>query len=147
MLTCLLLLTTVTPSDLPADTAEKMIADERRKLQGSWKVVRVEPADRKVDGEEKVVIFKDDTITSGDRPAVKYKLDPTQDPKWFDMDMGKLFGPNEKEFYAPGIYLLDGDKLTLAIVTEANGKVFKPRPKNFKDKFPGVILHLERIKP
>jgi uncharacterized protein (TIGR03067 family) len=134
--------------DPATDKKEKLIAEEQKKLEGTWKVVKVEPSERKVKDDYRVV-FKGNKVTFGDRPPYKFKLDPSKDPKWFDTDIAPLLEENE-EFYAPGIYKLDGDKLILAMVTESTndgkGQVFKPRPKNFTDKFHGGIMYLERVK-
>ena len=138
------------PADDPkGDRAKKVLADESDKLQGEWKVVRVEGTEIPKEGGLPVTI-KGDTITIGtSNPACKFKIDPGQDPKWFDLNMGDLFGGKEESF-APGIYQLDGDKLSIAIVTQSESTgatlTYKPRPKNFKDKFPGQIMHLERVK-
>jgi uncharacterized protein (TIGR03067 family) len=131
-------------SDPAVDKSRKQITEEVEKLQGSWKVVRQEPAERKVE-EDYRVTFKGDKVTFGDQPACKFKVDPGRDPKWFDIDIAALFGDKE-EVYAPGIYQLDGDKLAIALVNEREGKEFQPRPKNFGDKFHGQIVHLERVK-
>jgi uncharacterized protein (TIGR03067 family) len=129
----------------PIPEGEKLVAEELKKLEGTWKVVSLSPAELKVKDDFRVV-FKEGKVKFGDRGPSKFKLDPSKEPKWFDCDVGQVFKDDEKEMYAPGIYNLDGDKLTLAIVNEGTGEMFKPRPKNFKDKFPGQMMHLERVK-
>lgn len=131
--------------DPAADKAEKLVAEEQKKLEGTWKVVKAEPSERKIKDDYRV-IFEGDKVIFGDRPPYKYKLDPSKDPKWFDTDIAPLFGEKNKEFYAPGIYKLDGDKLILAMVNESTDAGFRPRPKNFTDKFHGQRMYLERVK-
>ncbi|MBP3955025.1 TIGR03067 domain-containing protein [Gemmata sp. G18] len=125
------------------DKAEKLIAEEQKKLQGTWKVVKAEPEELKVKDDYRVT-FKGDKVTFGDRPAIKFKLGPMKDPKWFDIYVELEEGG--EELFGPGIYKLDGEMLIIATVTESEGAVFKPRPKNFTDRFFGQRLHLERVK-
>jgi uncharacterized protein (TIGR03067 family) len=144
MILLLTLFALMSPSDLTADKGKNLLAEESERFQGTWKVVRLEPSELKVKDDYRVT-FKGDKVTFGDRPPCKFKIDPSKDPKWFDSDIGALFGGKE-EIFKPGIYKLDGDKLILAMVTESEGEIFKPRPKNFKDKFHGQTMHLERVK-
>jgi uncharacterized protein (TIGR03067 family) len=144
MILLMTLFAVLSVSDPTEDKAKKLLAEESEKLQGTWKLARLEPPELKVK-EDYRVTFKGDKVTFGDRPPCRFQIDPGKDPKWFDSDIGALFGGKE-EVYAPGIYKLDGDKLILASVTEREGQVFKPRPKNFEDKFHGQFLRLERVK-
>lgn len=133
-------------NDPAGDKTEKLIAEEMKKLQGIWKVVKGEPMEREIP-EDYRVIFKDGKVTFGKGTPCKIKLDPSKEPKWFDIDIAPLFEKNPKEeLYEPGIYKLDGDKLILAIVNERTSEGFRPRPKDFEEKFYGQRLHLERVK-
>jgi uncharacterized protein (TIGR03067 family) len=145
MISLTILFVLLLPDDPTSDKVEKLIAEETKTLQGTWKVVKLEPSELKVKDDYRV-IFKEGKVTFGDQPPRKFKLDPSKEPKWFDNDLAPLFGEKNKEFYAPGIYKLDGDKLILGMVTEQEDGVFKPRPKDFKEKFHGQLMHLERVK-
>lgn len=146
MISSLLVIVFLLPGDAPKDDAKKQTDQDAEKIQGTWKLVRVEPGEGK-DPENITITFKEGKLTAGDDPPCKYKLDPSQNPKLIDIDIGPHF-KSEEEHYAPGIYLLDGDKMTIAIVTEAKsgkkGMQFQPRPKNFQEKFHGQTWHLQR---
>jgi uncharacterized protein (TIGR03067 family) len=97
-------------------------------IQGVWKITHFEEQG-KVEPPEKfksmVYVFMDGKATiKVDGKAVvegKYKLDPSKDPKHIDLKLGDEDGP--------GIYKLDGNKLTIcAPAFAAKAK----RPKEFK---------------
>ena len=131
--------------DESADKLENLRVQEVKKLEGSWKVAKTEPSGLKIPDDYRVA-FKGEKVTFGKQPPFRFKLDVSKDPKWFDQDIAPLYGEKEKEVFAPGLYKLDGDNLILATVNESQDGVFKPRPKDFKEKFHGQRMHLEREK-
>jgi hypothetical protein len=52
----------------------------------------------------------------------------------------------EDDTFFPGIYEIKGDKLKIYLITESVGKTIAPRPKSFKDRAPGQLIYLERVK-
>lgn len=145
MLALMMMAAITSVPDESANKLENFRVQEVKKLEGSWKVVKTEPSGLKIPDDYRVV-FKGETLTFGKQPPFRFKLDVSKDPKWFDQDIAPLYGEKEKEVFAPGIYKLEGDKLILAMVNESEGGIFKPRPKDFGEKFYGQRLHLERVK-
>ena len=124
------------------------IAEEIKKLQGTWKQIACEKdgvADQ-VDefGLEPKSTFTDDTyvvtLTDG-TIAIKgtFKLDPTREPKtidWMDTfgeDAGKTF---------PAIYSLEGDRLIFCAADEG-----QERPTEFRTRLGQVLRVCQRETP
>ena len=112
-------------------------------LQGTWKVESIE-FDGKKDGdtENLAFLFRGNEVMIRDRPDTDnyepFQLDQTRRPK--TIDIGK---PDPKKSgLTPGIYELNGDRLTICFVKEANAM----RPTAFESK-PGtqtVLIALTR---
>jgi uncharacterized protein (TIGR03067 family) len=121
-------------SEPPPATA----AEELKRLEGEWKVVRAEPAELKQWG---TATFKGDTVTFGEgRSPLRIRIDPTKDPKWINLYLESY------EVDLPGLYKLDGDRLTLYVINTFKGGKPTERPSRFDEKYPGQILHFERVK-
>ena len=135
---CLLLLA-------PALAAEDKKPDPKADLaalKGKWKVTTA-----KFDGKEsalagRVLAFgeKEFTTFDGDKKGrtLGFTLDPGADPKRIDL---ALPGTDRK---AAGIYVLDGDKLTLCYGEPGAERPKKPESKEGQKTF---LLVLERVKP
>ena len=137
-----LLLGVVVPG-LVADPA----ADELEKLQGPWKVVSLEK-DGKKQTEDAVkglkVTIKEDKFLfkEGDKESeAALKVDPAQKPKTIDL----MVKEGDALKTIKGIYLLDGDDLTICAAGDPNGE----RPTKFatKAKTHVGLLVLKREKP
>lgn len=108
------------------------------RLEGVWKVVKEEPTSLKQSGQ---LTIKGNTLNNeSDGSTLHFKIDPTKNPKWIDME--NVFGHNP----IPGIYKLDGDRLTIYIITEIVGDEAAERPMSFEEKWPEQIIHFERVK-
>jgi uncharacterized protein (TIGR03067 family) len=115
---------------------------DQEKMEGKWKIVQHEFAGEK--GTQSVGV--EDTFSGGKwiRPKrrtgeYQLKLDSTKDPKWVDLSAERLGDKTLK-----GIYLLEGDKLTICYAYDPE----LPRPTEFKT-MPGVQSYmyvLERVK-
>jgi len=125
---------------LPLVAQEPKKADakgDQEKLQGTWSVEKFlrngmpYPDERR---KQMVFVVEGNKMAFkvGDREqTVKFTLDPSQNPKTIDM-----VDPDRAEMKAIGIYLLEGDKLTILRVEASN-----PRPKSFDDSTKeGTIL-------
>jgi uncharacterized protein (TIGR03067 family) len=115
---------------------------DQEKMQGKWKIVHCEQS-----GQVTTVLADvEDTIDGAKwlRPKrrtdeYRLKLDPAKNPKWVDLSADRLGDQTLK-----GIYLLDGDKLTICYAYDPDS----PRPTEFKT-MPGAIVYkyvLERVK-
>jgi uncharacterized protein (TIGR03067 family) len=136
--------TVATPPPRPVMTPAGR--EELKKFQGRWEFVSLE-----VDGEPKpeadfkkyTVDFKDDQwmVSEGSNIAAQCTivLDPIADPKTID-----AFPPPGKGLPIHGIYLLEGDKLTVCDRGEDNGE----RPTDFgPDPNPGLVRIVYRRPP
>jgi uncharacterized protein (TIGR03067 family) len=113
-------------------------------IQGEWRLIYFEE-EGEVDPPEKyksmVLILADGKVTIKVEGKIvvegKYKLDSSKQPKCIDLNRGEEDGP--------GIYELDGDKLTICAPAF---EMKSDRPKEFKaPKGSGLLLmKLERVK-
>jgi uncharacterized protein (TIGR03067 family) len=118
------------------------------KLQGTWQVIALTdemgPAPTK-ELKEWTFQFNGDKVTNSQSKDLKgrpvdYTLDPAKSPKAIDMNDGGLV--------IEGIYKVDGDALTLCLVTGSRNGKTAPRPPEFKaDKEKKYSLFvLKRVK-
>jgi len=124
----------------PAADAKK----ELEKFQGTWTVVSIEAAGKKVpDAEFKDIrlTYKDDKYTfklGDDVREGTIKIDPTQKPK--TIDRVALSGENKGKTFK-GIYEFDGETLRCCFAGDPNGE----RPKEFASKEqPRTILEVTK---
>lgn len=117
-------------------------ARDKDKLQGEWTVKSA-----RVDGHDpgeklvlKSVTFDGDKVLLAKGQEGTFKLDPAKDPKHLDLNVTE--GPHTGDF--PGVYKLDGDKLTFHFAHKPGGD----RPGDFECKEGGqtVLLTMERAK-
>ena len=131
------------------DEDAKRVADadkksDKEKLQGSWVPVAavtggIERSEQEIKDKNFVMVFTGDKVTIPAKDVTKqevtYKLDPSQKPKHIDFLM-----PEDK--LAKGIYLLEGDTLTVCVSEKENDE----RPKEFESKQGSnvVLMKLKR---
>jgi uncharacterized protein (TIGR03067 family) len=87
--------------------------EDMKKLQGRWQVIRFIDSSEKAAPPDEIQYFtfefKGDVLIirknkdDGGRDAGKCKLNPSKEPKWFDLDVGL------PELLSEGIYKLEGD--------------------------------------
>jgi RNA polymerase sigma factor (sigma-70 family) len=119
----------------PADDQaanKKPQPDDRKALQGSWLMVRFDKPDgtreneKELDGRgwvikgERITLHHSRNTTSG---SFSYTLDPSARPKAIDFELPRsmIRGPKRKML---GIYKLEGDRLTVALSSEARPTAF-----------------------
>jgi uncharacterized protein (TIGR03067 family) len=115
---------------------------EQQRIQGRWRIAHCEYAG----GDVAQLVGVEDTIDGAFwlRPkrrtdVYQLKLDPAKNPKWVDLSAERLGNQVLK-----GIYLLNGDKLTICYAYDPD----LPRPTEFKT-MSGVrayVYVLERVK-
>ncbi len=114
---------------------------DKEKLQGEWKVTAAKMGGKDDGGEVvgKTAVFKGDKVTI--RSESEFELDPSKDPKHFDLTVTE--GPERERGKWPGIYKLEGDKLTLHVALPGG-----ERPTAFESKEgeSSVLLTMERVK-
>ena len=131
-------------ADKPSDAAVKEFAA----LRGTWRIVSAEEGGKKVAADDlylglvKSVRFTDERPKRMETRCDIYTVsfDPSAPPKRLT---GTVAGGEIKGDKMPGIYRLDGDKLTICWEHGA-----KEHPTEFKSGERGgrVVLHLERFK-
>jgi uncharacterized protein (TIGR03067 family) len=109
--------------------------EEAKMLQGTWQVTKYIDEDGKEAPAKEIVNhtfqFKGDQVVihstkDDDGREFKYSVDGAKKPKAIDIDMGP---PKPSE----GIYKLEGDKLTICIVSGYRNDRPAPRPSGFKE--------------
>jgi uncharacterized protein (TIGR03067 family) len=123
------------------------VAEERKKLVGTWVAVSGETRGEEFRpdqiGNLKVIITEDKIVVDwNQKVSFSYTIDPTTDPK--TLDKTSLDGKS-KGSLCRGIYSVDGDSLVLCSNTSGT----KERPKSFRTtRFSGFSLYLfKRQKP
>jgi uncharacterized protein (TIGR03067 family) len=128
-----ILLSTVSSVIADEKPKEDVAKEELKKLQGVWQVTKAidhseeaAPADEikhmriEFKGDHLAIqMGKDDT-----GKKFKFTLNPSKKPKWIDVDMGSIV--------TEGIYKLDGDELTICIVSGTRSGKAAPRPSEYK---------------
>jgi uncharacterized protein (TIGR03067 family) len=128
------------------DTAEK----DQKKFQGVWESTAIElnGKDLTADGVKLTFTIKGNKATiEGNEEAKKdyggftFKLDPTTDPKCFDI---KVTAGDQKDTDLEGIYEFKGEELKLCVklgAKERPAKFASPEGQNI------ALLVLKRVKP
>jgi uncharacterized protein (TIGR03067 family) len=126
----------------------KDVKEELKKLQGAWKLVKFESADKKVpppdffpkgrfffDGDKLKIVFE-----GKEKDGCAFKIDPNKSPK--HIDITPTTGKNKGKA-SEGIYTLEGDKLTICSALPGD-----PRPEEFAvpEGSKAAVFHLEREK-
>ena len=103
-------------------------SNDKEKIQGTWSIISFEGDGEVVPAEKlrgRVVVITATKFTFGKEEA-EYKIDPSMKPRrHFDLQEDK----EKKRRTAPGIYLLEGDDLTLCW-----DSMQTLRPANFSSK-------------
>ncbi len=127
-----------------AGAAEQAAGGDAEKLQGTWKVVSSEDSGQKAPDEAiknlKMVITKEKITYKFDDKTMEwsYKLDPTKEPRWIDIKMGR-------DRTTLGIYVLDEDNLKICFPEQSmeRSTAFESKPNSVND----VLIILKREKP
>ncbi len=116
------------------DDAKKAL----KSLEGDWKVTKMIAAGEVVEAKMLSFTIKGDQIIPSDSPkdSATIKLDPSTKPTSIEFKDTH----NEKN---PGIYLLDGDKLTLCF---AKGKGAQPKEFQSTKASDTVLIELIKVK-
>ena len=119
---------------------------DKDQLQGNWKVASVLAAGMEPQNKDEIVgmelKFKGSKV-SGEPFEVEFKLDASKDPREIDFTILKSPNEGEKGKEVPGVYKLEGDKLTVHISYPGGS-----RPTDFECKqgTRTTLLVLERTK-
>ncbi len=129
-----------------ADDQKEEKSEDLKLLQGKWQVVSVTTRgnDRpKEDLKDQTMTFNQNKCVIVDKIEVNctFKIDPAKTPKHFDLTI--LI--RDREVFAPGIYKLKEDKLTICLSV---GKDAKEPPEAFESKEGSKtsLVVLEKIK-
>jgi uncharacterized protein (TIGR03067 family) len=140
MIAAFLALTFAVAADEPKLSADAQ--KELKKFEGKWKAVKAitngNEETPEMDGQEVVVEFKGrKAIVNGKDFFEIATLDPSTDPKCFDLKSLIGQGPIEKGTSFESIYKFDGEDLVIAIHMGAD----KKRPAKFEsEKDSGVVV-------
>lgn len=129
-------------------------AGEENSIIGTWKLISMtvqngEKSD--VPADTKVTIEKDKMTRTaeGKNETVPIKLDPTKSPKQIDIT---IVGPDGSSHLVPGIYKLEGDRLTIKTgkpkdpdAQQTRTEKVSERPTGFDEKT-GAVIVLNRVK-
>jgi uncharacterized protein (TIGR03067 family) len=141
---CLITATIVLSLCLLHNAASQEKKTDSDRIQGSWKVVKVDVEGKRPTAElvekgkfvfkgNKVSVYQGDVVTE----EATFALDSTKKPP--TIDLTATAGPRKGKVIQQGIYRIEGDTLTLCI----GGK----RPSEFKAKGDDVaLLQLKRVK-
>jgi uncharacterized protein (TIGR03067 family) len=126
--------------------ADADVEAERKKLEGTWDLdaALLAGRDHLADFEGMKLILKGNgfVIEFGENSDKgTYTIDPSKSPKWIDIKT-KADGPF-KGRTLPGIYKLEGDKLTVCCNSE---KMDRPKDFEAKEKTPMMVLTYKREK-
>lgn len=126
--------------------ADPAVEAEQKKLEGTWVIdaALLAGRDHLEDFEGMKLILKgSDFVIEFAENSDKgtYTVDPTKSPKWIDIKT-KMDGPF-KGRTLPGIYKLEGDKLTVCCNSE---KMDRPKDFEAKEKTPMMVLTYKREK-
>ena len=127
-----------------ADDAADKTKEDKKKLQGTWKVLSIEQNEEKSDksGDDVKMIFAQDDFTAKtpntDHKGT-FKIDAAAKPKTIDIAVTE--GP-EKDKTVVGIYEFKGDELKICLAKPGE----KDRPKEFAAKRDSgmMVLTLKR---
>jgi uncharacterized protein (TIGR03067 family) len=129
--------------------AKEPPSGDARDLQGTWQIVDLEANGAKKPAEEIQgwkIIFEDDELwvvkPSGADPKLKFKLDPTKDPKTIELVVQE---GKDKGKVAPGIYALGNGQLRLCINIFGDLS-YQPREFKTRDGDGVGFATLERVK-
>jgi uncharacterized protein (TIGR03067 family) len=126
--------------------ADADVGAERKKLEGTWVIdaALLAGRDHLEDFEGMKLILKGDSFViefAENSDKGTYTIDPSKSPKWIDIKTNEK-GPF-KGRTLPGIYKLDGDKLTVCCNSE---KMERPESFEAKVKTPMMLLTYKREK-
>ena len=123
------------------DAADK----DKKAIQGKWKIVSAKHGEKDLPDEERDKINETGMVFDGDKMTAphngSFKLDASKKPKEIDLTIDD--GPENRRGMYKGVYVIDGDKLTLHL-----GPPGQDRPTKIeadKDAMT-MILVLERVK-
>src|SRR5262245_33898253 len=131
-----------------SDAAANADRADKDKLQGTWKFTSIlEGGNEEEDAHDHTFTFKGDefVVKLRDELMMKgtFKLDASRKPKTIDLKIEE--GPKDRKGKtAPGIYQLDGDKLTICI--EKAGSVNRPKELASTEGSKSILLKFERAK-
>jgi uncharacterized protein (TIGR03067 family) len=129
--------------------ANEPVSGDVKRLQGSWRFVALEANGEKKPAEETQgwkVIFKGDEMwvvkPEGTDPKLKFKLDPTKEPKTIDLIVQE---GKDKGEVAPGIYAFSNGQLRLCINIFGD-RSFRPREFKTQERDGVGFATLEQVK-
>lgn len=96
-------------------TAQDAATKDLERLQGSWTMHALEINGKSVSKiqETNLIVKKDEyktTVKKKEQPGLKFKLDPSKNPKWIDMTQPQ---PDGTEKVLKGIYKIENDTFVI----------------------------------